>query len=128
MQQKLVRSRTARKPTQQLGRDLSESLLRDLFTKLQEKDFKVIDELITLFREGETSPSTKASILFELMSYMYPKKKAIDINVSAEKHIELRVLHLADPTPTKAALRNVTPNDVSDLNANLLQEVIGDSA
>lgn len=55
----------------------------DLLDRIQELDWDPLQELYLLISDPEVSKSEKILINKEMLQYLYPKRKAIDLDASA---------------------------------------------
>ncbi len=77
--------------------------LDDLIRRLQyEFTFDPLDELIKLYRSKMTGPAEKMKIVTEIMSYCYPKLKAVEVKQDKGEIITVNV-QLPDGTKIDGA-------------------------
>lgn len=54
--------------------------------------FNVIEELIELYRSGELKPADQRQMLSDLMRYMYPQLKAMEIDTRDGEKINVNIV------------------------------------
>lgn len=64
----------------------------ELMRKLKyELDFDALEELIKMYRGKGSKPSDKMKIALELMSYQYPKIKAVELTHNAGENVVFNI-------------------------------------
>lgn len=123
--------KTSRKPVNKLAKEQAETLTNEFFHQLQKLEFDPLKELIKLFQNGFTPPAVKASIAMELLSYQYPKKKAVDLtaNASGEPIKFITINFELAPGQQQKQMINVTPTveafaEVATGNNSLADKVV----
>ena len=94
-------------PTSNLNKKTSRAmeLQRILRYKLK---FDIMDELISLYRDGEIKDTDRIRILTELMRYQYPQLKAIELDSREGEKINVNIVFPADKkvlTPEEMELK-----------------------
>ena len=79
------------KPTNNVSKKTSRAvqLQRMLQYKLK---FDVVDELIDLYRDPDTKAGDKRQILSDLMRYLYPQLKAMEIDTREGEKINVNIV------------------------------------
>lgn len=103
--------KTSRKPVNKLAKEQAETLTNEFFYQLEKLNFDPLVKLVQICNDAFTPPAVKASIAMELLSYKFPKKKAVDLTASASgepiKFITIN-FELA-PGQQQKQMINVTP-------------------
>jgi hypothetical protein len=68
-------------------RDGATSRTTKLIRQLEARNFDCVNELLSLYYHGTLKDDTKTKIIFELMQYLYPKLKSVDMtgNIQIDK-------------------------------------------
>lgn len=70
---------------------------------LRRNDMQPVDEMCALYRDEGTPARTKFEILKELMSYLYPKRRSVEVKGEVE-HRNLNVTWNVDGPSTTASI------------------------
>lgn len=83
---------------------------KDFVNALIRNDMSVVDEMCLLYRDEGTPARTKFEILKELMAYLYPKRKQVDVRGDIE-HRNLNVSWNIDGPPPTVPSIDAEPSD-----------------
>lgn len=84
-------------PSSNLDKKTSRAI--ELQRQLQYKlKFNVVDELIDLYRDPDTKSSDRRAILTDLMRYLYPQLKAMEIDQREGEKINVNIMFPDDTT------------------------------
>ena len=82
---------TPLKPTSDINKKTSRAI--ELQRLLQYKlKFNVVEELIELYRSGELKSSDQRQVLSDLMRYLYPQLKAMEIDTRDGEKINVNIV------------------------------------
>lgn len=72
---------------------------KDFVGALRKNDMQPVDEMCALYRDPGTPARTKFEILKELLQYLYPKRRSIEVKGDVE-HRNLNVSWNIDASPS----------------------------
>lgn len=89
-----IDSNTIFKPLEPTSKvDKKTSKAAELERLLQYKlKFNVVEELVDLYRSGELKPADQRQMLSDLMRYMYPQLKAMEIDTRDGEKINVNIV------------------------------------
>lgn len=71
--------------------------IADVLNTLDEQELDPIKELCIIAKDFTTPRDEKISILKELASYKAPKRKAVDVNLSSEEGLTVKIIKINNP-------------------------------
>ena len=97
-------------PTNNLDKKTSRAM--ELQRQLQYKlNFNVVDELISLYNDSSTKNSDRRAILTDLMRYLYPQLKAMEIDQRDGEKINVNITFPKDCKVADVAADKILEKD-----------------
>jgi hypothetical protein len=110
-------------PTSNMNKKTSRAV--ELQRMLQYKlKFDVVGELIDLYRDPDTKPSDKRQILTDLMRYLYPQLKAMEIDTRDGEKICVNIV-FPDDNKKKISVDDAIDTLAEHTSEEIVKQLIG---